>query len=47
VSNHLVNVPAKGIYVWEPSAHFGIYRPETFWFDTAPAQTAAFTGGSP
>ena len=47
VSNHLVNVPAKGIYVWEPSAHFGIYRPETFWLDTAPAQTAAFTGGSP
>jgi len=47
VSNHLKNVPAKGIYVWEPSAHFGIYRPETFWFDTAPAQTAALMGGSP
>lgn len=19
-------------YNWEPSAHFGIYRPDTFWF---------------
>ena len=28
----LRNVPAKGIYNWDPGAHFGIYRPDTFWF---------------
>jgi peptide/nickel transport system substrate-binding protein len=29
----LRNVPADGVYNWEPGAHFGIYRPDTFWFD--------------
>ena len=29
----LRNVPAEGVYNWEPGAHFGIYRPDTFWFD--------------
>jgi peptide/nickel transport system substrate-binding protein len=33
VSNRLRNVPVEGIYSWEPGAHFGIYRPDTFWFD--------------
>ena len=32
VSNRLRNVPEKGIYNWDPGAHFGIYRPDTFWF---------------
>ncbi len=32
VSNRLRNVPEEGIYNWEPGAHFGIYRPDTFWF---------------
>jgi peptide/nickel transport system substrate-binding protein len=32
VSRELRNVPMKGIYNWEPGAHFGIYRPDTFWF---------------
>ena len=31
VSNRLRNVPEKGIYNWDPGAHFGIYRPDTFW----------------
>ncbi|MCP5368243.1 MAG: ABC transporter substrate-binding protein [Hyphomicrobiales bacterium] len=35
VSNHLHNVPEAGIYNWDPGAHFGIYRPDTFWFDNA------------
>jgi len=39
VSDSLRNVPEKGIYNWEPGAHFGIYRPDTFWFDTD-AETA-------
>jgi peptide/nickel transport system substrate-binding protein len=33
VNRALRNVPEKGIYNWEPGAFFGIYRPETFWFD--------------
>ncbi len=33
VSNRLHNVPVQGIYNWNPGAHFGIYRPDTFWFE--------------
>lgn len=33
VNNHLRNVPEKGIYNWEPGAYFGVYNPDTFWFD--------------
>lgn len=40
VSNRLRNVPAEGIYNFDPGAFFGIYRPDTFWFD-GPARTAA------
>ena len=36
VSNNLKNVPIKGIYNWNPGAHFGIYSPDTFWFKTLP-----------
>ena len=32
ISNRLRNVPKKAIYNWDPGAHFGIYRPDTFWF---------------
>lgn len=35
VRNSLRNVPVNGIYNWDPGAQFGIYRPDTFWFDTA------------
>lgn len=31
VSNRLKNVPQEGIWAWDPGAHFGIYRPDTFW----------------
>jgi len=24
-------VPEKGFWNWDPGAHFGIYRPDTFW----------------
>ncbi len=27
------NVPTEGVYNWEPGAHFGMYRPDTFWLD--------------
>ena len=32
VSNRMRNVPPEGIYNWDPGSHFGMYRPETFWF---------------
>ena len=31
INTKLANVPKKGIYNWDPGAHFGIYRPDTFW----------------
>ena len=33
VDAQLRNVPELGIYNWDPGAHFGIYRPDTFWFE--------------
>ncbi|MCP4326822.1 MAG: ABC transporter substrate-binding protein [Alphaproteobacteria bacterium] len=33
VSNRLHNVPADGLWNWDPGAHFGIFRPDTFWLD--------------
>ncbi|HET8726909.1 MAG TPA: ABC transporter substrate-binding protein [Alphaproteobacteria bacterium] len=33
VSNRLHNVPVEAIYSWDPGAHFGIYRPDTFWVE--------------
>lgn len=33
VNLHLNNVPIKGVYNWDPGAHFGVYKPDTFWFD--------------
>lgn len=35
VSNQLRNVPDKAIYNWEPGAHFGMHRMETFWLHTS------------
>lgn len=32
ISKRLQNVPKTGVYNWEPGAHFGIHRPDTFWF---------------
>jgi peptide/nickel transport system substrate-binding protein len=32
VSNNLRNVPKKGIWAWDPGAHFGIHRPDEFFF---------------
>lgn len=33
VNNALRNVPQEAIYSWNPGAHFGIYRPDTFWLE--------------
>ena len=29
----LRGLPEEGIYNWEPGAQFGIYRPDSFWFE--------------
>ena len=33
VRDDLRNVPADGIYSWDPGAYFGMYHPDTFWID--------------
>jgi peptide/nickel transport system substrate-binding protein len=33
VRDTLHNVPEEAVYNWEPGAQFGVYRPDTFWFD--------------
>jgi len=39
VTNRLLrNLPEKGVYNWNPGAHFGIYRPGGFWFADANTQ---------
>ena len=32
VNNALRNVPESASYGWEPTAYFGVYKPDTFWF---------------
>jgi peptide/nickel transport system substrate-binding protein len=41
VSSDLRNVPAAGIYNWDPGAFFGMYRPDTFWFEKPRTADAA------
>ncbi len=38
VHKRLRNVPEKGIYHWNPGAYFGLYKPDTFWFDNEQAE---------
>jgi peptide/nickel transport system substrate-binding protein len=33
VTHSLRNVPTEAIYSWDPGAYFGVYHPDTFWFD--------------
>ena len=32
ISKRLMNVPEEAVYAWHPGAIFGIYQPDTFWF---------------
>jgi len=34
VGNAVRNVPADGVYSWDPGAYLGMYHPDTFWIDT-------------
>ncbi|MDX1431291.1 MAG: ABC transporter substrate-binding protein [Gammaproteobacteria bacterium] len=31
MNKRLRNLPEKGVYSWDPGAHFGVYRPDSFW----------------
>jgi len=33
VNSRLRNVPIEGLYAWFPTSYFGVYYPDTFWFD--------------
>lgn len=33
VNKSLRNIPDEGIYAWSPTAYFGVYHPDVFWFD--------------
>ena len=33
VNRKLRNIPEKGLYSWKPTAFFGVYRPDTFYFE--------------
>ena len=37
INSRLHNVPDKGIWNWDPGAHFGLYSPDTFWFEQGSA----------
>jgi len=43
VNAELRNVPETGMYNWDPGAHFGVYKPDGFWFDRSgePAKSAS------
>jgi peptide/nickel transport system substrate-binding protein len=45
VNGKLRNVPENGMYNWNPGAHFGMFKPDGFWFDNqaTPAASAALT----
>jgi peptide/nickel transport system substrate-binding protein len=38
ISKRLRNVPERGIWAFEPGAHFGIHRIDEFYFEDAPQQ---------
>jgi peptide/nickel transport system substrate-binding protein len=33
VNKHLRNVPKQAIYAYSPTSYFGVYMPDTFWYD--------------
>jgi peptide/nickel transport system substrate-binding protein len=37
VDARLKNVPREGVYAYDPGAYFGVYKPDTFWFDRGAA----------
>ena len=41
ITKRLRNVPATGVWNWEPGAFFGIHHMDAFWFDEAAAPKTA------
>ena len=33
INPRLRNLPDQGLYSWDPSAYYGIYHPDSFWFE--------------
>jgi peptide/nickel transport system substrate-binding protein len=44
VSRRLRNVPAAGVWNWEPGAFFGIHHMDAFWFDDSARPSTAAAG---
>lgn len=40
----LRNVPAEGLYTWDPGGQLGIHRIDEFWLDEGPRAEAAEAG---
>ena len=38
---NLRNLPTEPIFSFEPGGYFGVYHPETFWYDDAPTPPSA------
>jgi peptide/nickel transport system substrate-binding protein len=38
INSRLKNVPREGVYSFAPGAYFGIYMPDTFWYEEAEAK---------
>jgi peptide/nickel transport system substrate-binding protein len=41
VRNGLRGVPERGVYAWDPGAHFGFYSPDTFFWEPGSGRGAA------
>ena len=41
MTNRLRNLPAKGLFSWDPGAQFGMYRMEQLWLDDSAPVAAA------
>jgi peptide/nickel transport system substrate-binding protein len=41
VNAKLRNVPTNGMYNWDPGAHFGMFKPDGFWFANTPTPAAS------
>ncbi len=36
--NRVRNVPAEGLWSWDPGSYFGMYHPDTFWLESPEAR---------
>ena len=43
VDKKLRNVPERAVWNFNPGAFFGVYKPDTFWFDGGSDGVSAMT----